>query len=221
MPDAAPAHVGDVQQAVQPVEVDERTEVGEVLDGALADVARGHLTEELATALGALSFNQLTAGEDHVAAVLVNLNDLELKNVAHERGEILGGNHVDLRRRQERLDADVDEQPALDDGLDLAGDGAALLADGLDAVPVLFELGLLVRQDDHAFLVFELLDEHINLVAHFHGLGVHEFAAGDDALGLVADVHKDFLAADFDDDAFDDFARGKALGAHPHGFFHG
>ncbi len=32
-------------------------------------------------------------------------------------------------------------------------------------VPVLLELRLLVREDDGAFLVFELLDEHVNLVA--------------------------------------------------------
>ena len=40
MADAAPAHVGDVEQAVDAVEVDERAEVGDVLDRALADVAR-------------------------------------------------------------------------------------------------------------------------------------------------------------------------------------
>ena len=35
MAEAAPAHVGDVQQAVHAVEVDERAEVGDVLDRAL------------------------------------------------------------------------------------------------------------------------------------------------------------------------------------------
>jgi hypothetical protein len=42
MVDAAPGHVGDVQQAVHAVEVDERTEVGDVLDVPLTDVAGGH-----------------------------------------------------------------------------------------------------------------------------------------------------------------------------------
>ena len=40
MIDAAPAHVGDVQQAVDAAEVDERAEVGDVLDDALADAGR-------------------------------------------------------------------------------------------------------------------------------------------------------------------------------------
>jgi hypothetical protein len=37
--DAAPGHVGDVQQAVDAAEVDERAEVGDVLDRAGDDVA--------------------------------------------------------------------------------------------------------------------------------------------------------------------------------------
>ena len=84
------------------------------------------------------------------------------------------------------------------------------------------ELGLLLGEDDHAFLVFELLDEDINLVADLDGLDVLEFVAGDDAFALVADVHEDFLGADFDDGAFDDIASRKGQCARLlHGFFHG
>src|SRR5581483_3557430 len=49
--DAAPAHIGDVEEAVDAVEVDERAEIGDILDGALADVARGHFAEELGAAI--------------------------------------------------------------------------------------------------------------------------------------------------------------------------
>ena len=44
--DPAPAHVGDVQQAVDAAEVDERAEVGDVLDRALADLAGLDLAEQ-------------------------------------------------------------------------------------------------------------------------------------------------------------------------------
>src|SRR5882672_2088025 len=47
VPDAAPGHVGDVQQAVETVEVDERAEVGDVLDRALADIAGHHFAQQL------------------------------------------------------------------------------------------------------------------------------------------------------------------------------
>src|SRR6185312_3664724 len=43
MPNTAPAHVRDMQQAIDAVEIDERAEIRDVLDRALADIARGHL----------------------------------------------------------------------------------------------------------------------------------------------------------------------------------
>ena len=197
--DAAPAHVGDVEQAVNAVEINEGAEIGDILDGALADVAGGHFGEELGALVVALLFDQFAAGEDDVLAFLVDFDDLELVGVADELGEVLGRHDVNLGGGQEGLDADVDEQAAFDGGLDLAGDGAAFVADGEDLVPVLFELGLFLGEDDHAFLVFEFFDEDINLVADLDGFDVFEFAAGDDALAFVADIHEDFLGADFDD----------------------
>src|SRR6185295_192199 len=66
MPDAAPRHVGDVKQAVEAVEVDERAEVGDVLDRALADVAGHHFAQELLALLRALLLDQLAAGQNDV-----------------------------------------------------------------------------------------------------------------------------------------------------------
>jgi len=59
--DAAPAHVGDVEQAVQTVEIDKGTEIGDVLDRALADIAGGHVGEQFGAAFGAFLFDQFTA----------------------------------------------------------------------------------------------------------------------------------------------------------------
>ena len=47
MVDAAPAHVGDVQQAVDAAQVDERAEIGDVLDGPLANLADVDFLEQL------------------------------------------------------------------------------------------------------------------------------------------------------------------------------
>ena len=199
MPDAAPAHVRDVQQAVNAVQVNERAEIGDVLDRALADVAGHHLGEQLGAFLGAFLLDEFAARQHDVLPVLVDFDDLEVVGVADELREILRRDDVNLRRGQKRLDADVDDQTALDDGLDLAVDRAAFVANGEDALPVLLELRLLVREDDGAFLVFELLDEDINLVADLDGLDVFKFVGGDDAFAFVADVHQHFLGADFDD----------------------
>ena len=113
MADAAPAHVGDVQQAVDAVEVDERAEVGDVLDRALADVARGHLARSSLAVLGAFLLDEFAAGQDDVLPLLVDLDDLEIVGVADELLQVLGRDDVDLRGGQKGFDADVDEQGRL------------------------------------------------------------------------------------------------------------
>ena len=171
MADAAPAHVGDMEQAVDAVEVNERAEIGDVLDRAFADVAGRHFGEQLGAFFVALLLDQLAAGEDDVLAVLVDFDDLEFVGVADELLEIFRGGDVNLRRGQKGLDADVDDQAAFDDRFDFAVDAAAFVADGEDVVPVLFELRFFVGEDDGAFLVFELLDEDIDFIADFEAWG--------------------------------------------------
>ena len=96
-----------------------------------------HFGEQLRAALGAFLLDEFAAGEDDVLPLLVDLDDLEFVGVADVLREVLRRDDVDLRGGQEGLDADVDEQAAFDDGFDLAGDGAAFVADGEDAFPVL------------------------------------------------------------------------------------
>src|SRR6266568_59208 len=221
MTDTAPAHVGDVEQPVQAVEIDKRAEVGDVLDGAFADVARSHFGQQLRAALVAFLFDQLAPGKNDVLPVLIDFDDLEIVGVVDVALQIPGRNDVDLRRRQEGLDADVDEQTAFDHGLHFAGDGAALVADGEDFVPVLFELGLFLGQDDHAVLVFEFFNQDINFIADLDGFDVFKFVGGDRAFALVTNIHENFLGTDFDNGASCDFACGKAFIALLQGFFHG
>ena len=58
-----PGHVGDVQQAVDAAQIDERAEFGDVLDDALADLARLDLAEEFVLEflrLSSISLRRLT-----------------------------------------------------------------------------------------------------------------------------------------------------------------
>ena len=173
MTDAAPGHIGDMEETIEAVEVDERTEIGDVLDGAFADVARHHLGEELAALLVAFLLDQFAAGQNDVLALLVDLNDFEFVGVADENVEVLRRGDVDLGGREESFDTDVDEETTFDDGFDFALDGAAFVADGEDVVPVLLELGLFLGEDDHAVFVFELLDEDVDFVTDFDGWTCH------------------------------------------------
>src|SRR6266568_3071282 len=125
--DAAPAHVGDMEQAVDAAQVDEGAVVGEVLHHALQDGALLQVLERLLLQLLALLLEEHAAREDDVAALLVELDDLELELLADELVEVPHRADVDLRPGQERLHADVDGEAALhapdDDALDELVDG--------------------------------------------------------------------------------------------------
>ena len=167
-----------------------------------------------------LLLDQLAARENNVLPLLVDLDHFEIVIIPNVLLEILRRCNVNLRRRQKRLHADIDQQPAFDHGLDLAVDDATFVADGEDAFPVFLELGLLARENDHAFFIFELLDEHIDLIADLDRLDVIKLITIDDAFTFITDVHQHFFGTDFDDMTFDNFASSKASIALLHGFFH-
>ena len=193
-------------KTVHAVEVDERAEIGEVLDRARDGIADLDAFEEFLALLAALLLDQFAAAEDDVLPVVVDLDDLEIVGVADELLEILRRNDVDLRGGQESFDADVDHQATFDDGFDLALDQSVAGKNLGDLVPVLTIGGLLLREDDHAFVVLEALEEHFDFVADFERLNVVELRRRDDALGLVTDVHEDFARPNLQNAPLDDAA---------------
>ncbi len=181
----APRHVGDVEQAVDAAEVDERAVVGDVLDHAAEDLALGERVERVLLLLGVLFFEEDLAREHDVAALLVDLDDAHAQLLAAQRVEVAHRTHVDLRAGQERADADVHRQPALDPLDDAADDDLPLGVGLLDVVPDLHLLGFFAREDDVAFTVFGALEQHVDDVAGLDGnlAGfVDELVDGDDAL---------------------------------------
>src|SRR5262249_56694222 len=145
-------------------------ELGDVLDDALADLARLDLGEQLLLHLLALVFQELAAGDDDVAAGLVDLEDLALDGLVNVVGDVGRPADVDLGGGQEDVDADVDQQAALDLAGDQAGDDVAFLVLGDDVLPLLLPLGLAVAQHDGAGLVLDGVDEHLDLVADLRRL---------------------------------------------------
>jgi len=152
------------------------------------------------------------AGQNHVVAVLVQLDDLRLELTADVRLQVADPAHLDQRRRQEAPQADVEDEAALDDLDHGAGDDAVLFLDLLDRAPGALVLGALLGQDQTAFLVLLLENEGLDMIADLNDLGRvdivldREFTRGDDALGLVADVEQDLVSIDLDDRALDDVA---------------
>ncbi len=113
----------------------------------------------------ALVLEQLAAADDDVAPRLVDLEDLALDGLVDVVGDVGRPANVHLAGRQEDVDADVDEQAALDLAGDQAGDDVAFLVLGDDVFPFLLPLGLAIAQDDGAVLVLDGVEQHLNLVA--------------------------------------------------------
>src|SRR5262249_23909143 len=206
---AVPGHVRDMQQAVDAAQVDERAELGDVLDDALAGLARLDGREQLALETRPIFLKQLATRYDDVPPHLVDLEDHALDFFVDVIADVRRPADVHLAGRQEYVDADVDEQAALDLARDEALDPVAFLVLGENRLPFLLPFGLAVGERDDAVLVFDGLEQDLNRIAD---LGVRgrvdpfffPFLNFDDAFRLVADVDQDVLTADVADASFDD-----------------
>src|SRR5439155_24114151 len=117
-------------------QVDERAEVGDVFHDPLADLADGETVHRLLLHLLALLLDELSSGDDDVAAFLVDLEDDGVDVSADPVGDFAGAADVDLTGGKEDRHADVDQQAALDLLGDFAGDRVALLLGLHDGFPV-------------------------------------------------------------------------------------
>ena len=202
-----PAHVGDVQEAVDAAEVDERAEVGEVLDRAGPDLADGDLGHELLAEGDALGLDQAATREDDVPPVLVDREDDAADLAVEVIGDVRRPSDVDLAGGKEGVDADVDQQPALDLAGDLAGDDVPFAVLGDDALPGAHPVGLLARENHLAGLVVHALEQDFDLVARLGGfLPIFPLVERDEPFGLVTDVDDHLVADDLDDPAWNDAA---------------
>ena len=212
MVDVAPGELGDVDQAVDALEVDEGAEVDDVGDLALDDLAGLEAAEDLLADLLALLLEHRAAREDDVVAGAVELDHLALELLAHELVEVLDAADVDQRGGQEAANAEVEDQAALDDLDHGALDRLAGLGGALDPAPRLLEAGALLGEDQAALLVLLGEDERVDLLAQLDLVGGidrladRKLVGGDDPLRLVADVHEDLVLVDAHDLAADHVA---------------
>src|SRR5229473_507941 len=113
--DPAPGDIGDVQQAVDAAEIDERTVIGDVLDDAVDDLAFLEILHQLLALLGAGLLEHGAPRHHDVATPAIHLEDLERLRHVHQRRHVADRPDVDLAARQEGDGAvEVDREPALD-----------------------------------------------------------------------------------------------------------
>src|SRR6185503_2724620 len=204
---AAVAHIGDVQQAVHAAQVDEGAEVGDVLHDAFAYLGdRQLLHQDVALGL-ALGLEQHATRDDDVAAPLVQLDDLELEALAQQLIDVRDATQGDLAARQERVHSHQIHHDAALDLLDQRPrDAFVLLVRFANLFPDPHEVGFLLREDDRALLVLQVLEEDLDDVAFLQALGILELVDRDRAFRLEADVENDGGVGHPEHLRFDDFA---------------
>src|SRR5699024_6926428 len=168
--DVLPGQLGNVHQAADAAEIDEGAEVDDGGDDALADLALLQLVQELGADLGLGLLEPCTAGQAHVVAVLVQLDDLGLELLADVRIQVADATHLDERGRQEATGADVQDEAALDDLDDGTGDRLVLLLQLLDGAPGALVLCALLGEDQATLLVLLGEDQCVDLVADLDDL---------------------------------------------------
>ena len=102
--DALPSHVGDVQQAVDAAQIDECAIISEILDHAFDRCAFLQIVEQRGPFGAVLLLHHGAPRDDHIVALLVELDDLEFKRLVLEIRRIADRPDVDQRSRQERPD---------------------------------------------------------------------------------------------------------------------
>ncbi len=162
---AVPGHVRNVQQAVDAAQIDEGAELGDVLDDALANLARFDCREQFTLQPRAIFLQQFPSGDDDIPPHLVDLEDHALNFFVDVIADVRWPANIDLAGGQEDVDADVDQQPALDLPRDEALDAVAFLVLGQNPFPFFLPLGLAIGESDDAVLVFHRLKQDLNRVA--------------------------------------------------------
>src|SRR5690606_19812735 len=104
--DVLPRQLGDVDETVHAAQVDESSEVDDGGDDTLADLARSKRGEERRAHLGLRLLKEGAAGQDHVVAVLVELDDLRLDLLTGVGAEVAHAAHLDERGGEEAAQTD-------------------------------------------------------------------------------------------------------------------
>ena len=207
-----PRQLGDVNQAVDPTEVNEGTKVNDGGHDTAANLTLLEGVQEVGANLRLGLLKPCAAGQNNVVTVLIQLDDLGFNLTTDVRSEIANATHFNEGCGEEATQADVQDQAALDDLDDGTGNNAVFFLDLLDLSPCALVLCTLLGQEQAAFLVLLLENQGLDLITNGnHIIRVDivldgKLAREDDTLGLVANVKKDLIVVNLDDSALDDVA---------------
>ena len=208
--DAPPGDVGDVQQPIDPTQIDKGAVIGDVLDDTVQDLALLEAGDQFRALLGAALLEYGAARDDDVAARAIHFEDLERLRRSQQRADVAHRPNVDLAARQKRNGAaEVDGKAALNPPEDHPGHPIVCLKALFELGPRLLASRLLARQLGLAVLVLHPLEVDLDGVADME---VGLVAAGSEllqrhaAFRFEADIDQHGIVFDSDDPALDDRA---------------
>ncbi len=159
------------------------------------------MLQSLGTLFILLAFEQFLAGDDDVAALLVQLDDRNFDGLALHAIQVADRAQVNLRAGQERVRAmDIDREAALDAVDDDCLDRLLLVVGLLDFFPGMDALRLLEGEVDVAFLGLALGAHDLDLVAGLElglALVIEHFSQRQHAFRLGADIDDHVSAGEF------------------------
>ena len=150
---AMPAHVGNVQEAIDAIEIEEGAKVGDATDAPFDDIAFFEGEEAFFLLLGALFFENHAAIDDDVFLLHIDGEDADFDVLADELLKFKRIARAGAGGRHEGPAADVDANAAFDGFGHLAGYVALLFEGGEQAAPVLGLLHLEGRENGLSFFV--------------------------------------------------------------------
>src|ERR1700735_531428 len=132
---ASPNEIADVKKTVHPAEIDEHTIISYIFYPA-GDHRAFRQGRHQFIALGLLLFfENRAAAHDYVASLTIQFQHADLDIAGLPSIQIVHRPQLDLRSRQERTNADINYQTALNALGDLAGDRRMLAIRFLDTLP--------------------------------------------------------------------------------------
>ena len=201
-----------MDEAVHAAEIDECTERHHRRHHTLANLAGLEVIEEFIAGLALGLLEVATAGQHHVVAVLVELDDLGLEHLAHVGLQVTHAAQFHERCGEESTQTDVDDEATLHHLDDESFDHAIGFLDLLDGAPRTLVLRTLLGENQTTLFVLLGEDQCFHLLAQLDDLvGVHvvadrELTARDHALGLVSDIEQDLVLVDLHNGASDELA---------------
>ncbi len=84
MIDPSPRHIRDVQKAVDATEIDECSEVGDILDDAFANLIQFYFGHQIGLQFITALLKKFAPADDDIHSRLVDLDDLALQVFADE-----------------------------------------------------------------------------------------------------------------------------------------